>query len=180
MPDDKLVLHPVNARAILQDPAQLVEGLRKAGLVGPGFSHVGELHYRAGPRFRELVSFRSATPADVGAYHVSVLETTERPTFLGASNALPPECPRCGSKIADWRKQLTVWQNEGQRHPWSCAGCAGKVPVKDLRWGTTGGIGRFSVDLWNVAPDEAAPTPELLALLEHETLETWRYFFYRF
>ena len=179
MPDDKLVLHPVNARAILQDPAQLVDGLRKAGLVGAGFSHVGELHYRSGPRFNELVCFRSGTPA-AGTCHVSIMETTERPTFLGASNAQPPECPRCRTKIADWRRQLTEWQNEGQRNPWSCPGCAARIAVKDLVWGTTGGIARYSVDLWNVAPEQAAPSPELLALLERETLETWRYFYYRF
>ena len=67
MADNKLVLHPVNPRAILQDPAQLLDSLRGIGLIGAGFSHFGELHYKAGPRFTELVVFREAPAAPGGA-----------------------------------------------------------------------------------------------------------------
>ena len=180
MPDNKLVLHPVNPRAILQDPPLLLEGLRKAGLVGTAFSHVGELHYRAGPRFGELVAFRSTSPVDLSGYHVSLIETTEEPTFLGASNTQPPECPHCQAKVTDWRRQLLAWQQARERYLWSCPGCARKIDFKELVWGNTGGIGRYSLDLWNIGQDEAVPSPELMALLQDETLESWRYFYYRF
>jgi len=180
LPDNKLVLHPVNPRAILQDPPLLLEALRKAGLVGAAFSHVGELHYRAGPRFGALVAFRSTTPGDLSGFHVALLETTEEPTFLGASNTQPPECRHCQAKLADWRTQLLAWQKARQRYLWSCPGCAKKFDFKELAWGATGGIGRYSLDLWNIGQDEAVPSAELLALLRDETLESWRYFYYRF
>ena len=53
MSDNKLILHPMNPWAILQDPPQLVDALRGLGFVAAAFNYYGDLHYRAGPRFRQ-------------------------------------------------------------------------------------------------------------------------------
>jgi hypothetical protein len=180
MPDKKLVMHPVNPRAILHDPSLLLDALRNAGLVGTSFSHEGELHYRAGPRFLDLVTFRASVPPDPAAYHVSLLETTVEPTFLGGQNALAPHCPHCKSRFTEWHRRLPEWQKAPQQYLWTCPGCRRKLDVKELDWGPTGGIARYSVDLWNIGQDEAVPAPALLDLLADETLEMWRYFYYRF
>lgn len=184
MADNKLILHPVNPRAILQDPALLLDSLRRIGLVGGGFSHVGELHYKAGPRFAELIVFKAApsTPGggDPAQCHVSLLETTVAPGFLGAANAKPPLCPACQGPLSDWKAQLLTWQAEKQRYLWSCPKCRGKAPVEHLDWGTTGGVARYAVEVWGIAENQAAPSEELLALLQQETFEAWRYFYYRF
>ena len=184
MADNKLVLHPVNPRAILQDPAQLLDSLRGIGLIGAGFSHFGELHYKAGPRFTELVVFREAPAApgstDPALCHVSLLETTTDPAFLGAANAQPPLCPGCQRPLADWKAQLLTWQAEKQRYLWVCQKCGGKSPVERLDWGLTGGIARYSLDVWGVLENQAVPSEELLGFLQQETFEAWRYFCYRF
>jgi hypothetical protein len=181
--DSKLVLHPVDPAAILQDPEALLLSLRGLGLVGASFSHIGELHYRAGARFAELVLFGNTSAAlRATSCHVSLLETTNQPVFLGASNAQAPGCPNCQAALPDWKKQLLEWQAAqaaGQRYAWSCK-CGRRAPVQDLVWGDTGGVARYSLDIWNVAPAEAVPSKELLAHLETEVFTRWRHFYYRF
>jgi hypothetical protein len=179
--DNKLVLHPRNPRAILQDPALLVESLRRVGLIGFGFSHEGEVHYKAGPRFAELIAFKEVPPgAGPAACHVSLMETAVEPTFLGAGGAQPPLCPACQAPLADWKTQLLTWRAEHQRYLWICPKCRGKAPVERLDWGTTGGVARYSVDAWGISENQAVPSEELLVFLQQETFEDWRYFYYRF
>jgi len=182
--DHKLVLHPVNPRAILQDPALLLASLRRIGLMGAAFSHLGDLHYKPGPRFRELIVFKEIPLAPGGSEpapcHVSLLETTADPTFLGAGSAQPPLCPACQGPLSDWKAQLLTWQAEHQRYLWSCPKCKGKAPVERLDWGATGGVARYSVDVWGIPEKQAAPSEELLGFLQQETFEAWRYFYYRF
>ena len=182
MSDTKLVLHPKNPWAILQDPDALLETLRGNGLIAGAFSHVGELHYRAGQRFKELLVFREGAPPDAGpaGYHVSLLETTDDPNFLGASNTQPPVCPGCQGKLADWTAQLGEWQLNKRRYQWTCAVCGRRSAVDELDWGPTGGVARYSLDLWNVQQGAAVPSLELLSCLERATFESWRYFYYRF
>lgn len=180
MSDEKLVLHPTDLRAILQDPPALLETLQMHGFIGAGFSHSGELHYRAGPRFAELVDFRAGAPADLAAYHVSLLETTDDPIFLGAANAQPPECPACQAKLLDWKEQLLEWQTATRPYLWSCPKCGKKMEVQDLVWGTTGGLARYSLDIWGVHEGDAVPAAELIGVLEAATFVGWRYFYYRF
>jgi hypothetical protein len=178
--DEKLVLHPLDLRAILQDPPALVDALRAEGFVGAGFSHVGDLHYRAGPRFGELVTFRAGAPPDLAPHHVSLLETSTQPVFLGAANAQPPHCAGCQTKLADWKTQLLAWQTAQRPFKWSCAKCGRSMEVQDLVWGHTGGIARYSVDVWGIGEGDAVPSAELMALLEAQTFVGWRYFYYRF
>ena len=184
MSDHKLVLHPVNPRAILQDPPALMDALRGHGFVGAGFSYVGELHYKPGSRFRELIVFKPGAPppapGPTPAQHVSLLETQPAPAFLGASNTQPPACAECRQPLADWRAQLLAWQAARERYQWSCAKCKRTAPVEKLDWGKTGGVARYSLDVWGIAENEAVPTRELVDLLQAETFEDWRYFYYRF
>jgi hypothetical protein len=176
---EKLVLHPQNPRAILHDPATLLDALRAKGLIRGSFGWNGENHYTPGPRYRELVLFRKfAEPAE-GELHVSVSETAEEPAFLGASHAQPPHCPACRSPIRDWREQLLAWNRAGHPALWTCGRCRRRVAVRDLDWAHTGGIARYSLDLWGIGQGAAIPSAELLCLLEGLTIERWNYFYYR-
>jgi hypothetical protein len=183
MADRKLVLHPANPWAILQDPPALVERLREIGLVGASFPHMGELHHRPGLRFQELVLFRpesagGSTPPS--ACHVSVIETAAEPVFLGGSNAQPPSCPACRTKFQSWTTLLRSWQEDKRRFRWPCRSCNKAIAIEQLDWNRTGGIARYSVEVWEVGEGEAGPSPELMRFLEEEMKEPWRHFFYRF
>ncbi len=175
---DKLVLHPQHPRAILHDPARLLDALRSKGLIGGSFGWHGENHYAAGPSFGELVRFRKTAQPHARELHVSLSETAEDPAFLGGSHARPPRCPACRGILSDWRVQLRVWRRD-HRRTWNCARCGGGVEVQELDWARTGGIARYSLDLWGIRHGAAAPSAELLALLERVTLEKWNYFYYR-
>jgi hypothetical protein len=179
VPDHKLVLHPMNPAAILQDPPELLERLRQLRLIGSSFNHLGDLHHKAGPRFAELIVFREGVvpSGDESAPHVALLDTTEEPVFLGGGNAQAPACPGCGSRFDDWRQRLQEYAPTG---PWSCAGCGKGHPAHELDWRRRGGFARYALDVWNVREDEATPSAELLELLRVVTYEDWTWFFYRF
>ena len=176
---DKLVLHPQNPRAILHDPPRVLDALRSKGLIGSSFGWSGENHYAPGPRYRELVLFKKFAEPEERELHVSLSETSEEPTFLGASYAQPPHCPACRSLFADWRAQLLAWHRAGHPALWTCARCRRRVEVRDLDWVHTGGIARYSLDLWGILQGAAIPSAELLSLLERLTVERWNYFYYR-
>jgi hypothetical protein len=183
MADTKLVLHPADPFALLQDPGLLVECLHEAGLVGRSFPHEGELHYKPGPRFEELVTFRprpGGTPAPSTVCHVAVVETTTEPMFLGASNLQPPSCSSCHARLADWQSQFAPWQRDKRHFLWRCPACGLRQPIQNLDWGRLAGVARYSVDIWKVAADQAEPSSELIQVLERHTSERWRYFYYRF
>jgi hypothetical protein len=180
MPYDKLVLHPQDPRAILQDPALLLDALRSRGLIGGPLVWHGESHYAAGPSFGELIQFRFKGFAKPAAreLHVSLSETAEDPEFLGGSHVQTPRCPECRGIVTDWRAQLRAWRRD-HRRTWDCARCGRGVEVQKLDWAHTGGIARYSLDLWGIPPAVAVPSAELLALLRRLTLEEWNYFYYR-
>jgi hypothetical protein len=179
VPYEKMVLHPLNPWAILHDPSVVVDALRGVGLVGASFSRDGEVHFQAGPRVRELVLFRRGAFAEGSDLHVSLLETTEEPLFLGASNALSPRCPVCHSVFAGWRAHLQAWQRDKRHGLWPCAKCRKGVEVHRLDWMRTGGIARYALDVWGVRENAAVPSPELLATLTRVTFQAWGYFYYR-
>lgn len=176
---DKLVLHPQHPRAILHDPALLLDALRSRGLIAGSFGWHGENHYAAGPSFGDLVRFKRFVEPEARELHVSLSETAEDPAFLGGACAQPPRCPACRGILSDWRAQLRVWRRENHRRTWSCARCGTGVEVQKLDWAHTGGIARYSLDLWGIRQGAAIPSAELLALLERVTLEEWNYFYYR-
>lgn len=179
MPDEKLVLHPSNPWAILHDPSLLLNAVRAGGLIGGSVNWYGETHYAVGPRFHELVLFRRSALSDAAELHVSLSETSEEPEFLGSSHAQPPLCPRCRTFVSDWNAQLEAWRREGRRRLWSCSKCARGVDVGQLDWGHTGGVARYSLDLWGIRRAAAVPSAELLNLLERTTFEKWNYFYNR-
>ena len=178
MANDKLVLHPQDPWAILHDPALLLEALRSRGLIGGSFGWHGENHYAAGPRFGELVRFKRFAEPEGRELHVSLSETVEDPAFLGATSTQPPHCPACRGIFSDWRAQLLAWRREDHRRRWTCARCGKGVEVHQLDWAHTGGLARYSLDLWGIRQSAAIPSAELLSLLERVTLEEWNYFYH--
>jgi hypothetical protein len=183
MADKKIVLHPANPWAILQDPALMIEFLQGLGLIGASFPRLGEPHYKPGPRFEELVLFsvKAAGPDKPSAScHVSLLETSTEPLFLGAGNLQPPLCPRCRAKFTNWSDHLLSWQKNKRQYLWECGNCGNKASAQELNWCRMAGIARYAIDLWEIGEGEAEPSPELLRALTQKTGENWRYFYYRF
>jgi hypothetical protein len=58
-----------------------------------------------------------------------------------------------------------------------CAACGRLVPIRDLDWKQSAGFGRLFVQVEEVFPGEATPTPELMLLLARLTGGDWRYFY---
>lgn len=182
MSDHKLVLHPMDPSAILQDPPELLERLGQLRLIGSPFNHIGEVHHKPGPRFAQLVEFKKdaePSPAGDDAPHVALTQTTEAPVFLGGGNARAPSCPGCRARFDGWRPRLQEWQG-APNESWTCTKCGRRRRAHELDWDRRGGFARYALDIWNVREEQAVPSSELLELLRVVTYEDWTYFYYRF
>jgi len=178
--ESKIVLHPVDPWSILQDPFLLLDALRQRGMIGAAFSHYGELHYKAGPRFGDLVALRTPPrPAPEPVHHVSVLETMTEASFLGGANVQVPRCRHCRGPFPDWRARLPEWQADRHRYAWACRKCGRSMRIEQLDWMRTGGVARYALDVWGVGEGEGEPTPELLETLQGVVAEPWTWFYYR-
>jgi hypothetical protein len=195
MSDNKLVLVPATPEA---DPpaAQVIErALRDVGLIGEATDKFGDTHYRAGPRFHDLIVFERSHPVvhlrdrpegleRDGVSDSRTLCTVELPAptpdveWLGASDAEDPSCRRCGHSLHDWGDMLGDWLNDRASYVWSCPTCHHQSRPWELDWRDTCGFGRYSVDIWHVRYGEARPHSELLEILRATTQEAWGYFYY--
>src|SRR5687767_5470228 len=119
MSDNKLILVP-DTPEDAPPSAQVIEAaLRDVGLIGEATDHFGATHYRAGPRFHELVRFERSHPVvhlrhgpeglqPDGVSDSRTLCTVELPAptadvqWLGGADAEDPSCRRCGHSLRDW------------------------------------------------------------------------------
>jgi hypothetical protein len=81
--------------------------------------------------------------------------------------------------MVDWKQQLLLWQTEKKPYVWHCPKCSQALAIEKLDWGKTGGFARYSIEVCGVSEGAAEPSNELLSFLQGETLEHWRYFYYR-
>ena len=192
---NKLILLPATPEAT-PPPAQVLErALRDVGLIGEATDHFGDTHYRAGPRFHDLIRFERSHPVvhlrhgrerleQEGVTDSRMLCTVELPAptpdvqWLGASDAEDPSSAKCGHNLREWGDMLGNWFHDRENYVWSCPTCRHRSRPWDLDWRLTCGFGRYSVDVWQVRYGEARPDSELLEVLRATTQTPWSYFFY--
>ncbi|AGA89305.1 hypothetical protein Thimo_0446 [Thioflavicoccus mobilis 8321] len=174
----RLVLSPSDPDAA-PDPTQLRDGLTDAGLLGePILSVPGA--YRVGPQFLVLITFAGcavhleteATGDDARPFtHVRLTGPEPESRFRQGRNTRPPRCPRCRERLSDWRSRLQPGS------PLACPACGMVAPACAWDWRTQAGCGRLFVDIEEVFPGEALPTPGLMDTLAAISGHPWRYFY---
>jgi len=167
---------------LLPDRARLTAALTKAGFLGvPLYGH--DDTFAVGGHFLQLLTFAGCSvrielspSAGTPFCHVQFTGPFEWPVFLGGRNTRPPRCRGCRSPLQDWEIRV-FGQDKTELAPVTCPTCGKADPLWEYDWKDKAGFGRLFVQVEEVFPGEAAPTPGLMDLLQGCTGHTWRYFY---
>lgn len=174
----RLVLTPED-RSFAPDLAHLGDGLAGMGLVGQAIDETRHTFY-AGPALLALIAFSGCAvrvaldPNDsaTGAFsHVRLLGPYPRLQLRYGRNTRPPRCPKCRARLPEW------WTALHPERIKACPRCAARVPALGWDWRQQGGIGRFFIDIEEVFPGEAHPTPAFMRSLEDHSNCPWHHFY---
>lgn len=179
MQDNRLVLYPRDAGYVLPADCDLPAVLRQLGLAGETLHWQGELHYRAGERFLDLVSFLGCSPAinieptegDGEFCHIAVA-SYDAPQLLAGSNTRVPRCPACKGELTGWH----AWKPAPiQEH--ACPHCDATLRLVDLNWRRTAAVACVAVYIYGVHDSEAVPSDLLMTALSESTGQRWAYYY---
>ncbi|MBK1722419.1 hypothetical protein CKO23_09190 [Thiocystis violacea] len=161
----------------------LVEMLAEKGFIGERLAQGEVAAYAIGPGFLSLLTFagcavRIRSEPDAGApfCHIQVPPVREHPYLLAGRNTRAPRCVGCRARLLDWRERRAHWAS----HPHAgvtCPTCRETRPPWLWDWKQQGGFGRLFIQIEEIFPDEATPTPALFDLLIRATGTGWRHFY---
>lgn len=163
------------------DRARLTASLLATGFIGSPLADRDDA-FVIGEHFFELIAFtgcavhvESAPDAKAPFCHIRIVGPFARPRFMCGRNTRPPRCPSCRTPFPGWKEQLGSWnQDPGEVH---CPACGDTGPPWVFDWKEKAGFARLFVQVEEVFPGEATPTPGLMGLLEGSTGVAWRYFY---
>ena len=178
----RLVLAPRDA---LEAPngVLLRAGLADAGFIGMALAD-NDAAYVVGERFLQLITFAGCSvqlelaPTTCGDpfCHIRFAGPFDQPRLLRGRNTRPPRCAICRAPLKDWMQRLQA--HNGAHSPrLRCDACGAGHPPWEWDWKENAGYGRLFVQVEEIFPGEATPTPELISILRKITDTGWRHFY---
>jgi hypothetical protein len=167
---------------LLPDRSVLESGLAANGFIGARLAGRTDA-FLAGDRFLQLVTFAGCSvqielspSGDSSFCHVLIAGPFDEPRFFSGRSTRPPRCPNCRSPLQEWKHLLAAWESGAMANiPCPCCGETDTPWAYD--WKEKAGFGRLLVQVEEVFPGEAVPTPELMVLLERTTHGEWSHFY---
>jgi len=164
------------------DASFLAAALTEAGFLGiPLAGRKGA--FALGDQFLQLVTFAGCSVqvelypnSDSPFCHIRIVGPFELPVFQSGRNTRPPRCPNCRTPLRDWKRALAAWDGS-QPEPIACTTCGEAGPPWTYDWKEKAGFGRLFIQVEEVFPGEAVPTPGLMDLLADSSSGEWRYFY---
>ena len=167
---------------LLPSQTLLTTVLTRAGLLGAPLSGRNSA-FAVGERFLQLVTFAGCSvrvelsPEGTATFcHIQLTGPFERPVFLSGRNTRPPRCHNCRDPLQGWKEAVSDWHQTGRAQV-TCLSCGEASSPWSYDWKERGGFGRLFIQVEEVFPGEAAPTPGLMKLLEESTGCRWRHFY---
>jgi len=177
----RLLLSPQDP-FLLPEQASLATTLSEAGLLGtPLEGHTNA--FAVGERFLQLVIFAGCSvrielsPMGEAPFcHVRFTGPFRQPVFLSGRNTRPPRCRSCRGRLWSWRDLLPDRDN-AQPVRITCPTCGEASPPWGYDWKGQAGFGRLFIQVEEIFPGEATPTPALMELLAASSGCAWRHFY---
>jgi hypothetical protein len=167
---------------LLPSRTRVRAALTEAGFLGtpvPGRDGA----FSVGERFFQLVTFAGCSVqvelsavGDRPFCHILLAGPFEHPRFLSGRNTRPPRCSACRSPLKDY-KQILAAGKEDARAATPCPTCGRTAPLWTYDWREKAGFGRLFIQVEEIFPGEAVPTPGLLTGLARCTGCAWRHFY---
>jgi hypothetical protein len=156
----------------------LQQSLLANGFIGECFErHESFRDYFVGSAFLDLVTFLGCSPsialhpdedAGQGFCFIRMHALDQIPKLYSGSNTLAPLCKRCNQKRQDWFEGLQLPGEDGL-----CSDCSRMDLVDLLAWRKRGALTRLAIEIMNIYPHEAVPSPALITQLEKDTAIKW-------
>lgn len=178
-----MLLTPQDPQAVI-DQANVRRILREAGF-SDGPLPGTESSFLAGNRFLSLITFAGCSvqlelrPSNTSGErfcHIRFSGPYRQPVLRHGRNTRPPRCPSCRAPDREWRDHCLHGAGRGVE-PIQCASCGTPSLPWFWDWKETGGYGRGFVEIEEIFPGEASPTPALISLLEGIADIPWRHFY---
>lgn len=167
---------------LLPEQAPLTAMLSEAGLLGTLLEGHNDA-FAVGKHFLQLVIFAGCSvrielsPIGEAPFcHIRFTGPFRRPIFLSGRNTRPPRCRSCRSRLRSWQAALPARDN-AQLAQIPCQACGKASPPWGYDWKGQAGFGRLFIQIEEVFPGEATPTPALMGLLEDSSGCKWRHFY---
>lgn len=179
----RLLLTP-QAPPLVPNPRRLRMALTESGFLGAPIAGQEDA-FLVGDHFLGLITFAGcsvkielAPPTDGGGSfcHLRFSGPYEHPRPMTGRNTRPPRCRSCRAPLKEWRQQMDS-ANSADPASIPCPACGDARLISDWDWKKHGGYGRFFVQVVDIFPGEAVPTPGLMRILEESTRIPWRYFY---
>lgn len=163
----------------------MIQALEEVGFIAESIDFQGEMHYRPGHEFLELMTFLGCSPVvSLGEpgltgddfCHIALLSEQAEPYFLHGKNIKPPRCPHCRQTENDWQSLIQKW-TDNKKHPFTCPHCGQQSDITELKWRQSAGFLRSGIAVWGIYEGEAVPAEQLLNILQQQSGCPWKYFY---
>ncbi len=180
----RLVLTPEDPYLNPDDPQRILSLLHDIGFIAERLAGSAQ-RYHLGEHFLQLVTFMGCSPnirlepGEPGEpfCHLVVDGPSEHPRLLQGKNTTPPRCAACRKRLERWPSLFETWRQQPDRQI-ACPHCGHLQTPATYDFRHSGGCGRLFLMVENIFPQEAIPSPELLAHLQSSTDDqAWRYFY---
>lgn len=177
--------HP-DPRLDKEDPAAVsnLDAERIPGLISGAIPNSEAApSYAPGPDFLFLIAFtgcavsiKPISPEGPTYAQIRFPPPLSRPGLHQGRNTRPPRCPACRARLLDW----SVMRDVSSRLALAsvpCPDCGVSTPPWRWDWKQQGGFARRVIEVEEVFPGEAVPSPALLDRLREAGGCAWRFFY---
>jgi len=168
----RLLLYAKPASLLAWSVDGLVEMLIDISFIGDR-CHERNSDYLTGDRFMELVTFLGCSPSialspeDGDNYcFIRVREAVKSPALYAGKNTPAPYCRYCQQEKSDWQS----CEQEDY-----CEQCNLMERLDNWRWRKHGALSRWVIEIMNIYPHEAVPSPILLDRIGDVSGVPWGY-----
>jgi hypothetical protein len=135
-----------------------------------------DLTANAGERLMEWVNFLGCSPN----LYAGSLDCRIRIHYYKEKNALGGQSidsiryPKCKHRIDNTLKLLQLYP---QHSSWTCPECGNQGFIEDINWRKSAGFSHYFIEVSNIFPKEAVPSPGMLQSLKTCTQQDWNWFY---
>ncbi|EMI53027.1 hypothetical protein RSSM_05541 [Rhodopirellula sallentina SM41] len=185
-----LSLHPADPD--FSPPPDFADRLRLLNFLGEEFDYFGDVRFRPGSAFFELIRFdcthnvielkptedglTELPPQDSRDFVQIELSSCDKPGVTCGCNIRDPLCPVCATPAGDWGDLIGAWHDTNAA--FNCADCGHGCSIPDLNWQHVAGFARCWITIQQIYEGDAVPVDEFLASLADTTGCEWRYLWY--
>ncbi|MCW8962711.1 MAG: hypothetical protein OQL16_02865 [Gammaproteobacteria bacterium] len=169
---NRLLLYAKSGELPSNGPGLLLKPLSDIGLIGEA-CHDGVGDHLPGDGFMNLLTFLGCspdialTPEDGENYcFIRLHEVSPEPRLYRGRNTKPPHCRKCKQLREDW---------QACEQPDYCGQCSLIERMENLVWRKQGAMSCWVIQVMNVYPHEAVPSPQLMETLRAVSNVEWGY-----